>query len=60
MDTLVLLKKKLITFFTLLSDTTVLIAALIFLSLFILTVLYALKSLLGIDIFPGGHFWDVL
>lgn len=22
--------------------------------------LYVIKSLLGIDIFPGGHFWEVL
>lgn len=26
----------------------------------VLSILYLLKSLLGIDIFPGGHFWEFL
>jgi len=28
--------------------------------LIIFTILYIIKSLLGIDIFPGGHFWYFL
>ena len=26
----------------------------------IFIILYIIKSLLGINIFPGGHFWEVL